>query len=242
MTHLILGHRGEVGSALLKLFVSSAKEKVMGVDFKSPETLSNIKESFDVVHVCIPYGKDFISEVTQYSGKAKLTIIHSTVPIGTSRSLGAVHSPIRGVHPNLFTSLQVFTKFFGGEYADLAAQIFREHGIKTVCVPDPEQTEAMKLWETEQYRRFILLSKEIWLWCKEHRVDFDLVYTKANETYNEGYHLMGMDHVARPVLRYVAGPIGGHCVEANHKLLFPPENGELKAWRERFEKELEILL
>src|SRR3972149_73322 len=108
MTHLILGHRGEVGSALLKLFVSSAKEKVMGVDFKSPETLSNIKESFDVVHVCIPYGNDFISEVKRYSGKAKLTIIHSTVPIGTSRSLGAVHSPIRGVHPNLFTSLQVF--------------------------------------------------------------------------------------------------------------------------------------
>lgn len=173
-----------------------------------------------VMHVCFPYFKGFVKEVKKYQKKfqPKLTIIHSTVPLGTSNKCSAVHSPIRGVHPELEKGIRTFVKYFGGKGAKKAAKIFSDLGITTSVVPDSRTTEALKLWDTTQYGVMILLNKEIYKWCKKNKVDFDVVYTSGNETYNDGYARLGRLDVQRPVLKYIPGPIGGHCVTQNAKL------------------------
>ena len=50
-------------------------------------------------------------------------------------------------------------------------------------------------------------------------LDFDLVYTQANRTYNEGYEKLGKSEVKRPVLKHYPGSIGGHCIIPNAKIL-----------------------
>lgn len=206
---LVIG-LGEVGSAVQKVL------ECPGID--KGDTIPKA----DIIHVCIPYSDKFVDIVKDYQEKtgAKLTVIHSTVAVGTSDKLGAVHSMIRGVHPNLEQGIRTFVKFFGGEKAKEASQLFLEKGVKVKIVKDARTAEATKLWSTEQYRRAILLNKEIYKWCQDNDVDFNDVYTEANKTYNAGYTELGRTEVMKPVLKYMEGPILGHCVEPNHKILF----------------------
>lgn len=210
MRHLILGY-GEVGKSLHKvlgeaMYVTRNKGTWDG-------------ELVDVLHVCIPYSKDFDAVVRICCASAYLTIIHSSVPVGTCDALGVVHSPICGVHPHLEKGIRTFVKYFGGKRAKKAAKIFSDLGIKTKTFPDARTTEAMKLWSTTQYGRLIMLEKEIYAWCQKNNLNFDDVYTRSNKDYNEGYIKLGMPHVVRPYLKHVEGPIGGHCVIPNAKLL-----------------------
>ena len=98
-------------------------------------------------------------------------------------------------------------------------EYFEKVGIKIKLVDHPNDTEALKLWSTTQYKRFIELEKEIYEWCGKNKLDFEIVYTDVNETYNKGYKKLGMNHVNRPVLKHIKGKIGGHCILPNYKLL-----------------------
>lgn len=210
---LVIG-LGEVGQAVQKVL------ECPGID-KGDEV-----PQAKVIHVCIPYLENFVEVVREYQRKtgAYLTVIHSTVAVGTSDKLGAVHSPIRGVHPHLEEGVRTFVKFFGGGQALEASRLFAEKGVKVKIVKDARTSEALKLWDTEQYRRAILLNKEIYKWCEDNDIDFNDVYTEANKTYNSGYAELGRTEVMKPVLKYVEGPIGGHCLEPNHKILFAEES------------------
>jgi hypothetical protein len=97
--------------------------------------------------------------------------------------------------------------------------IFEQLGIKTRTYENARTTEALKLWSTTQYGRMIMLEKEIYEWCQENDVDFDAVYTQHNQDYNEAYLKLGRPDVVRPWLKHIPGPIGGHCVLPNAKLL-----------------------
>lgn len=215
MNNLVIG-LGEVGESL-KNFLDCE-----GVDLGD-----QIEGKRDVIHICFPFEKDFFDNVKIYIEKfdPQIVIIHSTVPVGATREIGdnCVHSPIRGKHPNLEESIKTFTKFFGGPMAEEASQIFKERGVDVITTLKAENTEAMKLWDTQIYKEAILLNKKIHQYCVDNDLDFDLVYTKANETYNEGYRKMGNPEYAKYVLKYIDGPIGGHCVESNSKLLFDDE-------------------
>lgn len=210
MVPLIIGH-GEVGSALHKVL-----GKAMYVDGHSETWDGN---RVDVCHICIPYTDDFNKTIFTYAGICDLMIVHSSVPVGTCDPLGVVHSPIRGVHPNLAGGIRTFVKYFGGKNAEKAARIFRRLGIKTRVFKEARTTEALKLWDTTQYGKLIMLEKEIYKWCKDHDIDFDTIYTQANKDYNEGYRKLGRPEVVRPYLKHIEGPIGGHCVLPNAKLL-----------------------
>lgn len=173
----------------------------------------------DVIHVCFPYSDQFEAAVLDYQVRYQpsLTIIHSTVPVGTSRRLGAVHSPVTGRHPDLATSVLTFVKFFGGEQAADAAAIFEARGVRTEVVPDPETTEAGKLWATLQHGWLVALEKEAHRFAGAHGADPDIAYRRFNEVYNEGYARLGEPwHL--PILRHMPGPIGGHCVIPNARL------------------------
>lgn len=209
MKHLIVGY-GEVGKAIHKVI-----GKAYIADF---EKITWKGEDVDVIHICIPYSKDFNRIVREWR-EIGLVIVHSSVPVGTCDKLKVVHSPIRGVHPHLAKGIRTFVKYFGGKNAEKAAHIFMRLGITTYIFDKAKTTEALKLWDTTQYGRLIMLEKEIHAWCKKNKVDFDAVYTMANRDYNEGYMKLGRPEVVRPYLKHMEGPIGGHCVLPNAKLL-----------------------
>lgn len=211
MRHLIIG-AGEVGQGL---------QKVIGGDFHDPQKGILAYGEFDMMHVCIPALHNFIKIVKQYQKdfKPKYTVIHSSVPIGTSKACDASHSPIRGVHPNLDLGIKTFVKYVGGRGANSVAEEFNKHGIKTKVLKDARTCEAGKLWDTTQYGWNILLNKAIHSWCEQNDVDFDAVYHDFNTTYNEGYLKLDRPEVVRPHLKFMEGKIGGHCVIQNCDLL-----------------------
>lgn len=217
MVHLVVGW-GEVGKAL---------GEILGICYRYDRKSNAMQKaellaiSMDTIHICIPYNKEFEKTVKYWMKEypKALIIVHSSVPVGTCDKLGVVHSPIRGVHPRLEEGIRTFVKYFGGMNAKKAAKIFSDLGIKTKVYKDAKTTEALKLWDTTQYGRLIMLEKEIYAWCKKNDIDFKAVYTHANETYNEGYMILGRWDVVRPHLKHMEGPIGGHCVLPNAKLL-----------------------
>lgn len=229
-TSLIIG-AGEVGKGLYEVLHGVYGENVRIRDVEEPvEPLPKI----DYVHICIPFTdrssfkKIVKTYVRQY--QPEIVVIHSTVPPGTTRSFGPsfVHSPIRGKHPDLANGIRTFTKFIGSVVPDLTtgdvpankiAAYFIGANIPTMVFSKSETTELGKIMETTQYGWFIALSKEIKKLCELKGLDFTEVYTLQNQTYNEGYAKLGMSHYCRPILSPIDGPIGGHCVVPNAKLL-----------------------
>jgi UDP-N-acetyl-D-mannosaminuronate dehydrogenase len=82
-----------------------------------------------------------------------------------------------------------------------------------------EATELGKLLDTAYYGWNVIFAKEVKRIADEHGLDYEEVYTIPNTHYNEGYKKHGMYHVVRPVLKYIPGKIGGHCVVPNAYLL-----------------------
>ena len=210
MKHFVVG-LGEIGTAIQRVF------RCQGVDKKYLQ----LPKKVDVLHICIPFSKTFNKIVKSYQKtlSPKYTIVHSTVPIGTCDNLNALHAPIRGKHPNLFTSILVFDMFVGGTDSEEIATEFASYGIHCIPVDNTRDTEALKLWDTTQYGVMILLNKEMHRFCKQHGLDFDVVYSLANETYNAGYLAMNCPQFMRPYLDHMPGKIGGHCVVNNANLL-----------------------
>ena len=210
MVHLIVGY-GELGKTL---------HKVLGKAYwYDRERDCWDGETIDVIHICFPYYEGFSKAVEEWKLHARLVIVHSSVPVGTCDAMRVVHSPIRGVHPHLDKGIRTFVKYFGGRDARKAAKIFEKLRIKTRCFSEARITEAIKLWDTTQYGRLIMMEKEIYEWCQKNNLPFGYVYTMANKDYSEGYTKLGMKQVVRPYLKHVEGPIGGHCVLPNAKLL-----------------------
>lgn len=222
MKSIIIGFRGEVGNAL-KEILTDAYDDVSGIDVKKHETNSfgDLTGEFDIMHICFGYFNDFVHEVKEYQKKfnPKYTIIHSTVPVGTSWMCDAMHSPIRGLHPNLKGGILTFPKFIGGPAASYVADYFRKAGIKVILFDKPETTEALKLFDTEYYRHCIEFAKEVKEYCDKHQLNFSEVYTIPNMTYNEGYTKLGYSEYVRPVLQPIMKEIGGHCLLPNQKLI-----------------------
>ena len=224
---IILGY-GEVGKAIGKV-LTNAK-----VDFRFADIEvgnAEIGPAYYCMHVCIPYTKYFVDDVTAYikTFKPELVIIHSTVALGTTNRIkmrlpqvSISHSPVRGVHPNLFTGLLTFEKVVGSpnyENAKQVASYLKSLGIETTIYEDSNTTEAAKLLSTTYYGWNIIFNKEVKKFCDEKGVDYSQAYEDFNTSYNAGYEELDMKWVTRPVLRYQEGPIGGHCVIPNLELL-----------------------
>lgn len=179
----------------------------------------------DVLHVCFPWQEGFVEEVEWYrdrfGARGCLILIHSTVHVGTTSQIeNAVHCPVRGAHPNLDLGMKTFVRYAGGPRAEEAKQVLLEMGCpEVVCVKDSRVTEALKLWDTTYYAWNVVFEKAVHAYCERHGLDFNLVYTHANTTYKEGYEILHKPEVARPILEHVPGPIGGHCLIPNCRLL-----------------------
>lgn len=224
---------GEIGKSLFS-FIRSSNITTYGIDMESSDsifepvdTLEEFKERQNnwnfkvrILNICFPYSKDFVKEVKRYQKELKpeYTVIHSTVPIGTSKKCNAIHSPVTGIHPHLEDSLRTFTKFFGGKNASYVADIFMRLGMKVYVVDKAETTELMKIACTTNYGLNIEYTKHIKELCDKYKVPFEL-FTIWNNNYNDGYEKLGYPQYHRYNLVPLMKDLGGHCVVPNLELL-----------------------
>ncbi len=211
---------GEVGSAISSIL--EKKYLVLKKDVKFDE----IKRTrLDVLHVCIPYSKNFEKVAVRQIrlNNPSLTIIHSTVMPKTTENIygntnkNIVHSPVMGKHPKLKRDILNFTKVIGPvnkHSKELARKHFNTIGIKTFEFNSSLESEVAKLLDTTYYAWNIIFNKMAFKICKNMKINFDNVYKKFNQIYNESYK-ESKPAVVRPILEFKDGPIGGHCVIPN---------------------------
>lgn len=223
----IIGY-GEIGQSLEKCYLG--KEFSIGI-VDLYQKIHTLKKNIDVLNICIPYTDEFINIVVEYINDCSpnLVIIHSTVIPETTKKIisktdvkNIIHSPVRGVHPNLYEGLKTFEKVIGGENSeaiDLAIAHYEELGLKYLVYKDSVTSELAKILCTTYYGLCIAFHNDIYQLCKTYNTPFEQVATIWNNSYNQGYQKLGMSNVVRPVLYPPKdGKIGGHCVIPNAKL------------------------
>lgn len=218
MGAIVMGGKGQVGSALAKIFERHGV-KVAILD-KGARPKGWPKNAF--LHVCIPYSKDFVrivkAEILRY--RPLMTIIHSTVPVGTTRRVGQMtaHSPVRGQHDNLELSLLKFVKYLGPtteRCRRLAEAHLSSSGLKVVSWAKPESTEVMKLLCLSRYLNDLAFYETAYHVCLDQKVSPALML-QWTETYNDGY---SGSRYTRPTFDFPRGRVGGHCVMPVSKML-----------------------
>lgn len=204
---------GEVGRPLFELV--SRHHDAVGVDISPTEGI----EQVDVLHVCYPFQiKDFVAETARYVElfRPALTIINSTVEIGTTRAIAertgaaVVNSPVRGKHAHMLDELSLYAKFVGAmddATGQRAARHFESLGLKTKVLSSPEATELAKLTETTYFGLMIAWAQEIERYCDQSGEDYNEVISFYEEI------------KFFPRVKYFPGIIGGHCVMPNIEIL-----------------------
>lgn len=220
MRHLVIG-AGEVGTALYKIIVetwSKSEGQLIDKDFEGPI------EEVEAMHICFPYSEDFVLQVQGYMLRfnPEVTIIHSTVQVGTTALIGGntAYSFVRGSHPNL-ANMTTYTKHIGAlsVQAILDAKCYlQEIGFMIELHGTPDVVELGKLWDTTYYGICIAATKLAKEMADYYEVDFADI-ARMIKTYNCGVIEEGRLHLCRPELEPTPGPIGGHCVVPNAKIL-----------------------
>ncbi len=224
----ILGY-GEVGKSIEEIYKDFNDYEIKIKDLNRNDGF----EGIEVLNICLPDSRKFVEIVSKEINlfKPKITIIHSTVVLGTILKIKelipfgcyVVHSPIRGIHPKLYKSIKIFVKYIGGD-SKKAIDIAKEHleslGIKVKILKNSKTTELGKLLDTSYYGLAIAWHGEMKKMCDKHGIDFKEAVTDFNKTYNKGYSNLGMKNVVRPILYPpLNNKIGGHCIIPNAKLL-----------------------
>jgi len=237
---------GEIGGTIFSILKESKKFKVYGVDldrkimeeYDTVDPISQLAESgkckceIDVMHICIPVpNKNKFAEIATaliQKYKPKLTIINSTVPIGTTVELhkqcdGLIaHSPCRGVHKNkeyMEKEFHRWTEYVGGATPDAgveAQEHFAAAGLKTKMLSNCTEKEFAKLFETT-YRTWMIVffQKMARLARKYASINSDIkIDFEETVDFIEDTHRLRND-------RLVMFPdvIGGHCLLPNSKLM-----------------------
>jgi UDP-N-acetyl-D-mannosaminuronate dehydrogenase len=232
---------GEVGKPLLAILAQCYH--AIGIDITPP---AEPIERADVMHICYPFEvSDFVGETVRCIAhyKPALTIINSTVGVGTTRkvaqctSADVVHSPVRGKHAHMQEEMHYYTKFVGGldaTAAHKAARHFESSGFKTRVLSSPEATELGKLTETTYFGMMIAWAQQVERYCDRVRADYNEVISLYDEV---GFF---------PPVKYFPGIIGGHCVMPNIEILCKVDRSALlkaiqASNKKKIEREARIL-
>lgn len=212
---LIVGH-GQIGTALGKILNIK--------NFHDPIKNEIFTGTCRVLNICIPYSKKFVRAVQEaiYRFKPDFTIIHSTVAVGTTKKCGKkiAYSFVRSRH----NTLQNMTKHFkhlaatDPQTLKLAAAYLERAGFKVCLHENPDVVELGKLLDTTYYGLCIAYTKEAKRFSDYYGLNWKEIEL-MNKTYNYGYFAEGHDEFIRPNLVPMPGPIGGHCVVPNAKIL-----------------------
>ncbi len=213
---------GEVGKPLFQLL--SPHYDAIGIDITPP---SEAVVDVDVLHICYPFEiADFVGECTRYITlfKPALTVINSTVGVGTTRRVAehtgtpVVHSPVRGKHVRMLEELRLYTKFVGaidGSTGAAAARHFEMAGLKTRVLSSPEASELAKLTETTYFGVMIAWAQEVERYCDRSGANYNEIISFYEEI------------KFFPAVKYFPGIIGGHCVMPNIDILRAFDDSDL---------------
>jgi UDP-N-acetyl-D-mannosaminuronate dehydrogenase len=212
---------GEVGRPLLELM--SRKYQTVGIDIPPVKPVGCV----DILHICYPFQiEDFVGETVRYITlfRPALTIVNSTVAIGTTREIAqragaaVVNSPVRGKHAHMLDDLSLYTKFVGAlnrSAGEQAAKLFESVGLRTKILSSPEATELAKLSETTYFGLMIAWDQEVERYCDNLGEDYHEVVSFYEEV------------KFFPPVQYFPGVIGGHCVLPNIEILSRTASSEI---------------
>jgi hypothetical protein len=235
----ILGH-GEIGSSLHRVY---DMVKLYDIIIRDPYIkMNDTLETCDIINICIPFFgyEKFITTLEELNlKKGSIIIIHSTIGVGSTDKIQnhlseniVIHSPCRGVHPNLTESMLVFDKYMGISekyYNNKNIVENIENHLKLLnmnpVICKAKESELAKVVSTTLYGINIAAINDVSEMCEKLNVNFDVVFTKWQKNYNEGYVKMGKPNVQRPILTPIPKNedgdkiIGGHCVLPNAVIL-----------------------
>ena len=211
---VIVAGLGEVGSPLLKIL--SRIFSCTGIDVDPVA----IEEPCSVLHICYPFqiAAGFIPVTAQYIYRLRpaLTIIHTTVPPGTTREIQTIagdspvaYSPVRGKHARMQEDMLRYRKFVSAPQpaARVAAlDHLKQAGFQTVTMATPEMAELAKLLETTYLGVLIAWTQEMERLAMQYGGTFSAVNHFVEEVGYLPSHIY-------------PGAIGGHCVLPNIDLL-----------------------
>lgn len=215
----ILGY-GEIGKAIAHICQDSGFKTLV-----RDLTYDEIKDNkIGYLHVCIPeknqtnFIKIVVNSIKEF--RPILTIVNSSTTPGTVKKIfkltdaNIVHSPVIGIHPDLYLSIKkYFVKVIGpvnNSSKKLATSHFKKLKLKYTLYNSSNDSEAAKILDLVYYAWNIIYCKWVKEMCDKNSLNFNQVYTLQNRIYNNGYKKLLPD-VIRPVMFPVPGAIGGHC-------------------------------
>lgn len=209
---VIVAGLGEVGRPLLDILGKTYACE--GIDIEPYDA----DRPCSVFHVCYPFQiPDFVGTTVRYIEKYQpgLTIINSTVAIGTTEKVAAlspspvVYSPVRGKHVKMLSDMKHYRKFVAGfdeESTRDAAAHFGAAGLAVDFFASPAVGELSKLVETTWLGILIGWAQNVERMAEECGGS----YVDVNRFIEEINFLPS--HI-------FPGYIGGHCVMPNIHLL-----------------------
>jgi len=220
---------GEIGSPILKLI--SRATIAVGYDINKKYMNKNKFNKYQNIdtyflHVCIPFTKEFITNVVLLSEKfnPEAIVIHSTVSPYTTKKLQdklnipIIYSATRGVHKRMLNDLRRYTKFYSIEsnaprknWASINfSKLMKKCGVKTKKMSSPLILELAKIIvDTSYYGWLINYAQLSNMIAIQNKVDYDEMWSFADEIHK----FLGN----RP--KMYPGFIGGHCVIPNLELI-----------------------
>ena len=219
---------GEIGNPIYKLFSRTfpvdsydINPKLMHKNLKKNELLS-----VRFLHICIPYTKNFNSEIIKLEKKfhPQGIIIHSTIKPSTTSKLQktllipVIYSATRGVHKRMLGDMKRYTKFFAIENnapnkkwaCSEFTKLLKKSNLKSKRMSTPLTLELGKiLCDTSYYGWLINFAQMTKIIADKTKVDYDEMWSFSDEIHK----FLGN----RP--KMFPGFIGGHCVIPNLELL-----------------------
>ena len=230
---IVVGHRGEIGSAIFKIFKGT-----LGIEeniFLSTDGNEAKEADRTVMHVCIPYTDKFIDTVVDYviQYAPDIIIIHTTCAIGTTRKLYAifcdadmkikrctvVHASVNCRHPNTEADIRKYDMFVGAlneKEGNEACDYIERFGVITYLCDTPESSEFNKIAGTEYCKTMVkffgtlkeLADGDAKLNWKESIAYFENLMSKSD----------GWKRVYRRGNRIDTPISGKHCLNSNNRL------------------------
>lgn len=208
---------GEIGSAFYKILAPT--ETVYGFDVDTAKCKGKPVDKCDILHICIPYHKDFADAVHSYLSqfKPQEVIIHSSVPVGTTEKIhypvGAVaFSPFRGVHARMTLDMKRYTKYWAGQEPRLFIEQMKRCGVPVRAWEDSARSLelAKLLLDVVYYGWLIIFAQHAKVLADRFGVDDKKLWLFTEEIHK----FLGN----RPRMFSGEG-IGGHCVMQDKNLL-----------------------
>ncbi len=210
---VIVAGLGEVGNPLLQIL--SRTYSCAGIDVDPVQ----IEEECSVFHVCYPFqiaGFGLITVEYIRRFRPELTIIHATVPPGTTRQIQTVigdslvaYSPVRGKHANMQAEMLHYRKFVAAvkpAAKEAAVEHLNQAGFQTTTIGSPDIAELAKLLETTYLGVLIAWTQEM----ERLAMHYGGSFSEVNRFVEE------VDYLPSHIY---PGTISGHCVLPNINLL-----------------------